>query len=202
MYSPLYIKTEYSLLSSLIKIDNLIEKCKACNITSLAICDDNLFGTMEFIKKCNKAGKIVITATQMLESMTENPRPTRAEVSDVANAVYDVNPELILFGLAGSELIQAGKKIGLKTAEEVFADRTYQDDGSLTPRTQPNAMIIDEEQSIAQVLDMVEHGFVRTLSGKEIPIQADTLCIHGDQPQAAAFAQRIYDVLKVRDLLL
>ena len=52
MYSPLYIKTEYSLLSSLIKIDNLIEKCKACNITSLAICDDNLFGTMEFIKKC------------------------------------------------------------------------------------------------------------------------------------------------------
>ena len=54
MYSPLYIKTEYSLLSSLIKIDNLIEKCKACNITSLAICDDNLFGTMEFIKKCNK----------------------------------------------------------------------------------------------------------------------------------------------------
>ena len=54
MYSPLYIKTEYSLLSSLIKIDNLIEKCKACNINSLAICDDNLFGTMEFIKKCNK----------------------------------------------------------------------------------------------------------------------------------------------------
>mgnify|MGYP000332010100 CR=1 FL=1 len=54
MYSPLYIKTEYSLLSSLIKIDNLIEKCKTCNINSLAICDDNLFGTMEFIKKCNK----------------------------------------------------------------------------------------------------------------------------------------------------
>ena len=92
--------------------------------------------------------------------------------------------------------------MGVKTMQEVFADRTYQDDGSLTPRTQPNAMIIDEEQSIAQVLDMVEHGFVRTLSGKEIPIQADTLCIHGDQPQAAAFAQRIYDVLKVRDLLV
>lgn len=119
----------------------------------------------------------------------------------IAQAVIDVDKNLILFTLANSLYNQVASDMGLQTMQEVFADRTYQDDGTLTPRTQPHAMIVDEEQSIAQVLDMVEHGFVRALSGKEIPIQADTLCIHGDQEHAATFAQRIYDVLKVRDLL-
>lgn len=134
-----------------------------------------------------------------LYNMAVNNEPLS---SAIAQAVLDVDKDLILYTLANSLYNQVASAMGVKTMQEVFADRTYQDDGSLTPRTQPNAMIIDEEQSIAQVLDMVEHGFVRTLSGKEIPIQADTLCIHGDQPQAAAFAQLIYDVLKVRDLLL
>lgn len=109
----------------------------------------------------------------------------------IANAIYDIDPTLILFGLAGSELIKAGDAIGLKTASEVFADRSYQEDGSLTPRSLPGAMITDEEQSMAQVLRMVKEGVVTTLSGKEIEVKADTICVHGDGPKALAFTQKI-----------
>lgn len=109
----------------------------------------------------------------------------------IANAIYDIDPTLILFGLAGSELIKAGDVIGLKTASEVFADRSYQEDGSLTPRSLPGAMITDEEQSMAQVLRMVKEGVVTTLSGKEIEVKADTICVHGDGPKALAFTQKI-----------
>lgn len=109
----------------------------------------------------------------------------------IANAIYDIDPTLILFGLAGSELIKAGDVIGLKTASEVFADRSYQEDGSLTPRSLPGAMITDEEQSMAQVLRMVKEGVVTTLSRKEIEVKADTICVHGDGPKALAFTQKI-----------
>ena len=114
----------------------------------------------------------------------------------IAQAVYDVNPELILYGLAGSWLIKAGEKVGLKTASEVFADRTYQEDGSLTPRSQANAMITDDEKAIMQVLGMVKTGEVTTVSGKKIKVKADTVCIHGDSQKALAFAQKINDALK------
>ncbi|MCG2991033.1 LamB/YcsF family protein, partial [Escherichia coli] len=74
----------------------------------------------------------------------------------IAEAVYAVNPELILFGLSGSELIKAGKEIGLQTANEVFADRTYQEDGSLTLRTMKGALIEEDEVAINQVIGMIE----------------------------------------------
>lgn len=109
----------------------------------------------------------------------------------VAAAVYDAGPELILFGLAGSELIKAGEARGLRTASEVFADRSYQPDGSLTPRRLPGAMITDEEQSLKQVLQMVQRGSVTALSGETIPVKADTICVHGDGPKALAFSGRI-----------
>lgn len=120
----------------------------------------------------------------------------QAMAEAIAQAVYDVDPSLVLFGLAGSWLIKAGKAAGLVTASEVFADRTYQDDGSLTPRTQPGAMITDDDESIRQVLGMIRSGKVRALSGAEVPVQADTVCIHGDSPKALAFAKRICEALK------
>lgn len=113
----------------------------------------------------------------------------------VAQAVRDVDDELVFFGLAGSALVVAGQEIGLIVAEEVFADRTYQDDGSLTPRAHPCAMITDIDQSIAQVLRMVREGYVRSVNGVDIAVHADTLCIHGDQPGAAKFAQGIRQAL-------
>lgn len=120
-------------------------------------------------------------------------RPALAE--SIALAIYKVNPELVLYGLAGSELTRAGEKIGLATAHEVFADRTYQQDGTLTPRSQPNAMITDQQQSLQQVIRMVSEGLVLTQQGVDIPIQADSICIHGDGAHALEFAQSIREAL-------
>lgn len=113
----------------------------------------------------------------------------------IAKAVHDVNPDLILYGLAGSYLISEGKAAGLKTASEVFADRTYQPDGSLTPRTQPDAMVTDEDEAIARVLRMITEGVVKAQNGEDIPVQADTVCIHGDGVKALAFAEKIKKAL-------
>jgi UPF0271 protein len=113
----------------------------------------------------------------------------------IAKAIYDVDKSLILFAQPGTESIKEAKKIGLRTACEVFADRSYQDDGTLTPRSQPGAMITDENQSIDQVLSMVMDHKVTTLSGKVIPIQADSICVHGDGPKAVAFVSKIREVL-------
>jgi len=113
----------------------------------------------------------------------------------VANAVYNVNPELILFGLAGSELIRAGEKVGLKTAEEVFADRTYWPDGSLTPRSQPGALIVEDDTAVAQVIRMVQQKGVNAKNGSWVELQADTVCIHGDGAHALAFAEKIHEAL-------
>lgn len=120
-------------------------------------------------------------------------RPALAE--SIALAIYKVNPELVLYGLAGSELTRAGEKIGLATAHEVFADRTYQQDGTLTPRSQPNAMITDQQQSLQQVIRMVSEGLVLTQQGVDIPIQADSICIHGDGAHALEFAHSIREAL-------
>jgi len=109
----------------------------------------------------------------------------------IAGAIAALDPSLVLYGLSGSRLIEAGGAAGLKTASEVFADRTYQQDGSLTPRGNRNALITDENAALRQALEMVKYGSVRTVQGNRIQIQADTLCIHGDGAHALAFAKRI-----------
>lgn len=109
----------------------------------------------------------------------------------IAQAVRDFDDGLILYGLSGSVSISEAEKLGLKTANEVFADRTYQTDGSLTPRTQPNALIHDPARSATQVLDMVKYGRVRTLDAVMIKVAADTVCIHGDAANAAEIARTI-----------
>jgi UPF0271 protein len=114
----------------------------------------------------------------------------------IAEAVYKVQPELVLYGLAGSELTKASEKIGLRTAHEVFADRTYQANGTLTPRRQPDALITSAEAAIAQVLRMVQGGWVRTQQGQEIAIKADTVCLHGDGAHALEFAQQLSQALR------
>lgn len=114
----------------------------------------------------------------------------------IAHAVHDFDKTLVLFGLSGSYLVSEAKAMGLKTASEVFADRTYQDDGSLTPRTKPNALIEEEEQSLKQVLQMIKSGTVTSVSGKEIPLVAETICLHGDGKNAVAFAEAINKKLK------
>jgi UPF0271 protein len=118
----------------------------------------------------------------------------------IAEAVYRVNPELILVGLAGSQLIEQGKKVGLRVKNEVFSDRTYQQDGTLTPRTQPDALVTSDELAVQQVIRMVKEGKVMTQQGIDIAIQAETVCIHGDGRHALMFARHIREALKAADI--
>ncbi len=109
----------------------------------------------------------------------------------VVDAVYEADPRLILFGLAGSHLIAVAEACGLPVVSEVFADRTYQADGSLTPRSQPNAIVTDENAAVAQVLRMVREGKVRATDGTDVAIKADTLCLHGDGAHPVEFARKL-----------
>ena len=113
----------------------------------------------------------------------------------IARAVKDFDSRLTLVGLSGSHSITEASIMGLKTASEVFADRTYQDDGSLTPRSLPGAMITDTAALLKQVHQIVKDGSVTTLNGTIIPLHADTICIHGDGPHALPFAQAIHQSL-------
>ncbi|MFS0836994.1 LamB/YcsF family protein [Paenibacillus sp. 1P03SA] len=98
---------------------------------------------------------------------------------------------LVLLGPPGSELLRAGQAHGLRTAAEAFADRTYRPDGSLTPRTEPGALLSDPAQAAAQVLRLVREGAVTGASGEIVPLTAETVCVHGDGPHAAAIARSV-----------
>jgi UPF0271 protein len=118
----------------------------------------------------------------------------------IAQAVYDVDRALVLYALAGSVQAMIAVDKGLTVAHEVFADRTYQPDGSLTSRGQAGAMIEDPQVSIRQVLDMIQQGTVTARDGTRIAVRADTLCIHGDQPGAVVFAKAIRQALQENDI--
>jgi 5-oxoprolinase (ATP-hydrolysing) subunit A len=113
----------------------------------------------------------------------------------IARAVKDLGSEVILYGLAGSCLVDAAKEINVPVWQEVFADRRYTKEGFLVPRSQAGAVIEDEDQALKQVLGMAHESTVKAIDGNEIRIQADTLCIHGDNPHAVEFAKRIKAVL-------
>ncbi len=109
----------------------------------------------------------------------------------IAAAVKSVDSKLILYGLSGSHLITEAAAVNLRNASETFADRSYQLDGSLTPRSLPGALIENTDQSISQVLQMVLQRTVQTNLGDTIPIIAETICIHGDGEMAVVFAEQI-----------
>lgn len=114
----------------------------------------------------------------------------------IARAVHACDPALILVGLAGSELIRVGQRLGLATREEVFADRGYQADGSLVPRSQTGAMIENEDQALAQTLMMISEGRVQSIDGRWASVNAQTVCLHGDGEHALAFARRLRSAFK------
>jgi UPF0271 protein len=114
----------------------------------------------------------------------------------IAEAVKEVDASLVLFGLANSESGKAAEKVGLTFYNEVFADRTYTEQGQLTPRTEPNAMITTDEEANRQVMQMLQEETVTSTNGKIIPIQADTICIHGDGEHALSFAEQINTLIK------
>ncbi|WP_285888943.1 LamB/YcsF family protein [Paenibacillus polysaccharolyticus] len=132
-----------------------------------------------------------------------NMAATNSKLAEaIAEAVYRVQPELYLYGLAGSELIRAAQRIGVRGVNEVFADRTYTSDGRLTPRSHEGALIERSEKALAQVIRMVKDGVVVSTDGTLVPIIADTVCIHGDGTHALTFAQEIRRMLESEGVAL
>ncbi|MGG3449311.1 LamB/YcsF family protein [Domibacillus aminovorans] len=151
-----------------------------------------------FLSTCNETMQHVKPHGALYNMSAKDTKLAEA----IAQAVYDVSPSLVLFGLAGSELTKAGEKIGLRTAHEVFADRTYQSDGTLTSRSQSDALITDEEQSVSQVVKMVTEGKVTSQQNTEVSLKADTVCIHGDGEHALAFAKYIKETLENNKIIV
>ncbi|MGJ7490165.1 5-oxoprolinase subunit PxpA [Variovorax sp. ZT4R33] len=114
----------------------------------------------------------------------------------ICDAVRHFDSNLRFFGLAGSGMISAAERAGLKPVEEVFADRGYMPDGSLVPRSQPGALIEDEEQSLAQTLSLVRDHQVTAIDGSIVSVNAQSVCLHGDGAHALAFARRIRSTLE------
>jgi len=136
-----------------------------------------------------------------IHGMLYNMAAKDAELSDaIARGVRDLGGGVILYGLSGSAMMTAAAKVGVRAVGEVFGDRSYQADGTLTPRNQPGAMITDPAASVAQVLMMVEQGKLRAQSGAEVPVDAGTLCLHGDQPDAVRFAKVLRETFAARGI--
>lgn len=113
----------------------------------------------------------------------------------ICEGIYEINPRLILLGLSGSEMLNAAKETGIRAAKEVFADRAYEEDGSLVARGKKGAMITDENEAIERIISMVRDNKVKSVSGKEIEVDADSICLHGDGEKAVLFAKKIRDRL-------
>lgn len=120
----------------------------------------------------------------------------------IAEAVYEVDKDVILLGLAGSKMLEAGRKVGLRVASEVFADRAYQADGSLVPRSKPGAVIHDKDEAIARTVRMVLEGKVTAITGEEVDIDAHSICVHGDNPSAVEFVKNIRSVLESKGIVI
>jgi UPF0271 protein len=114
----------------------------------------------------------------------------------IARAVAAVDSRLVLVGLSGSALVRAGAQAGLSTASEAFADRAYERDGTLTPRSRPDAVLDDPALVCSRAVAMVHEQGVTTTDGTRVPLQVDTICVHGDTPGAAGMARRIRTALE------
>lgn len=120
----------------------------------------------------------------------------------IAEAVKDYNPELKLMGLSNQNLVRAGEEVGLEVRHEVFADRAYEDDGTLVSRKKEGAMITDTKQAVDRVVRMVKEGKVESINGRDIDIKADSICVHGDGPKALEFVREIRSALGKEDITI
>ncbi|HCW54491.1 MAG TPA: LamB/YcsF family protein [Clostridium sp.] len=118
----------------------------------------------------------------------------------VCEGIKAINPELILLALSGSKMIKAAKASGIRCASEVFADRAYNDDGSLVDRKKSGAVITDENEAIKRVIRMIKEGMVTSINGHDVPINAQSVCIHGDGIKALKFAEKIRQNLENKNI--
>ena len=120
----------------------------------------------------------------------------------ICQGIYSFDPSLILLGLSGSEMLKQAKEIGLPYAAEVFADRAYEDDGTLVARSKPGAMITDEDEAVRRVVRMILEHKVTSINGKEIEICPDSVCVHGDSAKALLFVKKIRAALEAAGITI
>jgi 5-oxoprolinase (ATP-hydrolysing) subunit A len=149
-------------------------------------------GALATIAKAEGVRLQHVKAHGALYNMAARERPL---ADAIARAIKAADSSLVMFGLPNSPMIDAGKAAGLKVAAEGFADRAYQPDGSLTPRSRPGAVIHDPAAVVTRAVRMATEGIGLTLEGKEIALTIDTICVHGDTPGAAELTKRIRDAL-------
>ncbi len=143
------------------------------------------------LQACAKAQGTRVTHVKPHGALSNIACAERKVADAVARAVYRLDPMLILLAPAASQLIAAGREQGLPVVEEIFADRAYRDDGNLVPRSQPGAMVHGAEASLQHVLRMVEESALISINGKRIPVNPQSICVHGDNADAVATAKAI-----------
>jgi UPF0271 protein len=170
--------------------------------------DRENFGRKEMVLPPGEAGRLVVGQVASLEKIAAALGARVGHVKlhgalynmaardeklarEVAGALRESGGDWILVGLAGSRLVSAGRAMGIRVAQEAFADRLYRNDGSLTPRSEKGAVIADEAAAVGQAVRIASEGLVTASDGAAVPVKADTLCIHGDSPGAVTFARRI-----------
>lgn len=137
------------------------------------------------VQHCKPHGALYNIAAKDLELATA-----------IAQGIAEVDKDMILLGMAGSQMLQAGKSSGLRVASEVFADRAYLADGSLAPRNMPGAVIHDQDVVVQRALRMITQGEVTALTGETLHLQAHSVCVHGDNPAAAQSTKELRQALE------
>ena len=201
---------------SIAEMERMVELCMQYNVAAGAhpsFPDKENFGRTEMQFPLNEIYDLV---TEQLKSLNEIAIAKGAQLHHVkphgalynmaakqkdiaaaiAKAVKDYNPSLIYYGLSGSVMIDAARQEGLYTASEVFADRSYQPNGLLTPRSLPDALITDSALAIRQVRQMINTQSVTAINGATVTLQANTVCVHGDGIHAVDFAKALYTDLQ------
>jgi UPF0271 protein len=170
------------------------------------------FGRRERETTASEVRELILTQTRSLQVIAQAHRAVLRHVKPhgalynqaahdpvlagaVVDAVSELDAGLVLFAPASSLLLAMAKEKGLSVASEVFADRTYQSDGSLTPRSRPDALIVNESEAVSRVVRLVREGSVRAIDGTELGLQSDTVCVHGDGVHAIALMRALRHAL-------
>ncbi|NUS39692.1 MAG: LamB/YcsF family protein [Lysobacter sp.] len=150
---------------------------------------------------CTRAGARLhhVKPHGALYNLAARHRPT---ADAIVQAMRAVDPSLLLYGLADSELTRAGRDAGLAVAHEVFAERAYDADGRLTPRGTPGAVIEELDAALSQVRLLLREGVVVARDGSRVRLRADTLCLHGDRHDAPAFARALREALEAEGIAI
>ncbi len=148
------------------------------------------------LEACARAQGVRVSHVKPHGALSNLACADRKVADAIARAVHRLDPSLVLLAPAASQLIAAGRDKGLPVVEEVFADRAYMDDGNLVPRSQPGAMIHGAEASLQHVMRMVEESALISINGKRIPVNPQSICVHGDNADAVATAQAIREGLQ------